>query len=177
LLDENQLYKKWHDARGKEREDLREELYYAVKKHAASLVWKKAPEDRDLPHDIAAAVICRLEGFKRRCKFSTWVHAISARQIDEALRKKIRSRAVFDETKIVEDRDVEAQGKLHSGVSAIENPNLDQLIGIKAGLPTTAEEQCGTSSLQVQRYEQQRDCSEIRNQSGGSRQQMGTVES
>jgi RNA polymerase sigma factor (sigma-70 family) len=130
VLNENELYLKWRTARGTERETLRERLYHAVKKHAAAVVWRRFPEGYwDLPHDTAANVICKLETFRGRSKFSTWVHEISERKIDEALRKHIRSKAVFDRTKVIEEIE-EGPQKARNRVD-VAQPDFDRPIALK----------------------------------------------
>jgi RNA polymerase sigma factor (sigma-70 family) len=134
MVDENELYEKWRNARGMEQETLREKLYHAVKRHAAAIVWKKFPEGYwDVPNDIAANVICKLDTFRGRCKFSTWVHEISKRNTDEAIRKLIRSKAVFDRTKVVEEDETDADGseKARNRVYATVRPDFDRPIAFK----------------------------------------------
>ena len=110
-----------------------------MKKHAAAVVWKKFPERySDVPSDIAASVICQLESFRGECKFSTWVHEIATRKTDEALRKEIRTRAVFDTTKIVGEKpagesepDSDETDRARDHVCPTVRPDFDFPIAIK----------------------------------------------
>src|SRR5262249_42872582 len=114
-----------------ERQALLERLYRAVKKHAAAVVWSKFPEAYlDLPSDIAATVICRLESFRGNGTFSTWVHEISKRKTNEALRKLIRSKKIFNRTKTLEEIELETPKRGQHPLHAVE-PNPDLVIEVK----------------------------------------------
>ena len=136
MSDENELYEEWCAAT--DRRDVEKRLYNAVSRHATAVVLEKFPEGhRDLPHDIASAVIGRLEEFRQGSKFSTWVHAIAVRKTDEALRKLVRKRKVFDETKVVvaDAREkTEQEGgdeeEMRNRVSAVSRPDFDSSIAL-----------------------------------------------
>jgi RNA polymerase sigma factor (sigma-70 family) len=136
VSDENELYEEWRAAT--DRQDVEQRLYSAVSRHATAVVLEKFPEGhRELPHDIASAVIGRLGKFRQGSKFSTWVHAIAVRKTDEALRKLVRKKKIFDETKVVvadagekteqEDGDEE---EMRNRVSAVTRPDFDSSIAL-----------------------------------------------
>ena len=134
-VDENALYERWREAGKEERPELEKLLYRAVRDHAATVAWKKYPEGcRELAHDVASDTIRRLENFRRKCKFSTWVHEIATRKAMEARRKLGRSKQVFDLTKIVSDADPGTEPEMRNRVNPVIRPNLDRSIDVKEAL-------------------------------------------
>jgi RNA polymerase sigma factor (sigma-70 family) len=142
MSNENDLYKKWLTAPEGKRKGLAEEIYSAVRTHARTVVFKRLPEVRaDLPHDIAADVIQRLGAFRGECKFSTWVHEICNRKVNEALRKLIRSKAVFDRTRVVgvQETDAGEPGNMRNHADGITHVDFDRRISLEKACKQLSE--------------------------------------
>ena len=98
VLNENELYQLWKDAPEEVKPDVEGQLFVAVRKHAAAVVWAKLREDnRELAHEIASAAIHRLREFEQRSQFSTWAQGIALNKINSELRRRIRHRKLLDE--------------------------------------------------------------------------------
>jgi RNA polymerase sigma factor (sigma-70 family) len=95
---EDELYAQWCKASEKQKPDLEEKLFKEVLKHDTAVIWQKLGEsNNDLAHDIASDTIKNLGKFREQSKFSTWVQGIANNQIKQELRRRKRSRRVFDE--------------------------------------------------------------------------------
>ncbi len=128
-LDENELYEEWWNTPEDQRPDVERRLFAAVRPHAQAVLWEKLGENNpDLTHDIVVAVVNQLADFRRECKFSTWVHEIASRKADEELRKRMRRRKVFDETKEVLDERHAEEGEVANAVYPSETPDFDSPI-------------------------------------------------
>jgi RNA polymerase sigma-70 factor (ECF subfamily) len=125
---QNELYEKWRNASNEEKPTVAEELFREVLKHARAVVWRRVPEaSRDLPREIASAVIERLGEFREGSEFTTWVHRIALNMSNLELRARDKSKKRlleydddnFDESAMPEPRaagmiaEVENQVFLH----------------------------------------------------------------
>ncbi len=95
---ENELYRQWCEVSDQQKPGIVKRLNDAVLKHARAVIWQQLEEQNpDLAQNIAAAVIMRLATFRQKSKFSTWVEGIARKQIKQELRRRTRSRKVFDD--------------------------------------------------------------------------------
>jgi RNA polymerase sigma factor (sigma-70 family) len=98
MSDENELYQQWRDTSDEQKRELEKRLYDAVSKHARAVIWQQLEEQNpDLAQSIAAAAIMRVPTFRQESKFSTWMEGVARKQIKQELRRRTRSRKVFDE--------------------------------------------------------------------------------
>jgi RNA polymerase sigma factor (sigma-70 family) len=142
MPDENELYAMWLAANPRERGQIEEKLHPVIRAHARAVVSKKFPEARfELPDYIADTVLFQLTKFRRECKFSTWVHKISVRMTDEELRRLIRSRKVFDRTKVVPRVAEEEPGYVRGSEYPIVLPKFDSRIAFRELFPPLSQDQ------------------------------------
>ena len=95
---ENELYEKWRDPSGTERESVDARLFDAVAGHAQAVVWQKLHESNpDLIQEIVLAVYRNISRFKGESKFSTWVHAIAKNKVSEKIRRRTQHRKLFND--------------------------------------------------------------------------------
>lgn len=99
------LYQRWRDAQtDDERLEAEEQLFRAILKHAAAVIWQQLHEFNDaLALNIAGDAVTRLSSFEGRSEISTWVHAIAKKQATQEKRLRARYRKVFNCNAVVTD--------------------------------------------------------------------------
>jgi RNA polymerase sigma factor (sigma-70 family) len=130
---EDVLYEKWRNASPEERPEIEGKLFALVSRHAQAVISLKLAEDAaDLVANIAGDAIGQLSRgkFREEALFSTWVHEIALRKVDEELRRRIRQRKVIDDrttVDAVEDHDQEDQEQTahYRPKQEIRHPNFD----------------------------------------------------
>lgn len=140
--DENELYAKWLESDPAERGDVEARLCAAIGRHVQAVLWKALDEaPPDLVQAVTAAVMTKIGKFRRKSKFSTWVHAAAGRKAKEHIRGKVRARKVFDEYVAVVESDREDALEPRVGeVTPSVSPQLDGKIAVKEFLASLSGE-------------------------------------
>src|SRR5581483_5116600 len=89
--EEDQLFEKWRQSSGEQKELLLNELVKLLQRHAYAICWLKLGERRpDIVNQAIWQAIKAADGFKGESSFSTWFHAIVKNLCNSSLRHKQR---------------------------------------------------------------------------------------
>lgn len=131
---ENKLYAEWLESAPADRWAVEAKLYSAVKRHVQAVLWIQLNENPpdDLVGKATAAVMMALGRFRKKSKFSTFVHEVADRTGKEYLRGKIRARKVFDEyTEVVESDREDALEHRAGEVTPSVSPQVEGEIAVR----------------------------------------------